>query len=136
MAQQSIGLTRVAQRTAASKMNANFNELYDRAPATQNLAATAAGTFVVPVGNAIVAIYFVGNNANAVTGGIKVGTTVGGTQVVAAQAVAGNSFVAVADSALLLKLFSKTVAQTIYFDAVTAWNGASVDVTVVTRKVY
>lgn len=136
MAQQTIGMTRVAQRTAASKLNANFNELYDRVVSTTNAAITAAGSFVVPAGYAITQLYIVNNNANAVTGGLKFGTAAGGTQVVTAQAVAANAIVAVADSAVTLRLFSKTVAQTVYFDAVTAWNGANVDIVAIMRKVF
>ena len=136
MAQQTIGTTRLAQRTSAAIANANFAELYARYSQLQALAATAAGSLVVPAGYAITGIYMVNNTANAVTGGIKIGTAAGGTQVVAAQAVAANAVVAVADAAILLKLFSKTAPQTIYFDAVTAWNSANVDIIVMTRKVY
>ncbi len=136
MAQQTIGSTRVAQRTAAAIINANFDELYDRDDQVEALAATAAGTVVVPAGCAIANIYIVNNSANAVTGGIKIGTSVGGTQVVAAQAVAANALLAVDEDALLLRLFSKTVAQTLYFDAVTAWNSANIDVIVVVRELY
>lgn len=65
---------------------------------------------------------------NAVTGGLKFGTTLGGTDVVTAQAVAGSSLAMIADSALSKKIFSRTAEQIIYVDAVTGWNSAKVDV--------
>ena len=133
MAQQTIGAGRLAQRTAGSKINANFTELYGR---SQQLTATAAaaGSFVVPAGYAIDGIYLKGNNANAVTGGIKIGTAAGGTQVVAAQALAGNSVAVVPEASILIRAW--VAQQTIYYDAVTGWNGANVTLTVALRKVF
>lgn len=89
---------------------------------------TANATVVIPAGQFITGIVFKGNNANAVTGGIKIGTSSGATDVVAAQAVAGNSLAMITDAALLKKVFSYSVDQTLYVQAVSAWNSANVDI--------
>lgn len=136
MAQQTIGFTRQAQRTAGAISNANFTELYALTNVVPKLASAAAGTFVVPAGHMLVGIHFVNNTAAAVTGGVKVGTTVGGADVVTAQAVAASATGSAVDSAILKALFSKTVYTTIYFDAVTNWSTTNVDLFFVTRKLY
>lgn len=93
-------------------------------------AKTANFTMAVPAGMVIRDIFVRETAGNAVTGGLKFGTSSGGTQVVTAFAVAGNSFAAVSASDISARLFSATSAQTLYVQAVTAWNSASVDVTV------
>lgn len=94
------------------------------------LAQTAAFTMSVPANNGIDAMYIKGNNANAITGGLKVGTTLGGTDVISAQTVGANALLKVADADLLKKIFSSGSAQTLYFDAVSSWNSANIDVTI------
>jgi hypothetical protein len=71
-----------------------------------------------------------------VTGGIRIGTTAGGADVVAAQAVAGNAIDTVAEANILKRVFSRTAAQTLHIQAVTAWNSASVELAFVMRKVF
>lgn len=136
MTKQVVGVTRTAQRTAGSIINANFSELYDLNTNINTLAVGAAGSLVVPAGFAIHAILIANNTASAVTGGIKVGTTVGGTDIVAAQAVAANAILVVASASVTNRVFSKTVPQTLYFDAVTAWNGANIDLVVTVYRVW
>jgi len=68
---------------------------------------------------------------NAVTGGVKVGTTSGGADVVAALTVNASSLAFVADSALLKRVFSATAAQPIFVTPATAGNNANVTFTVV-----
>lgn len=135
MARQPIGTTRLAQRTASAKSNANFIELYNLNNVI-SFTAAANSTFVVPAGYVIDTIAFANTTANAVTGGVKIGTTSGGTEVVAAQAVGANALGVVASASVLLRLFSRTVATTLYVQPVTAWAGASVDFRVVLRKLY
>ncbi len=136
MARQAIGTSRLAQRTSAAIANANFTELFDRQVLISTTASAAAGSFVVPAGYVIEGIAFVNNTANAVTGGLKFGKTAGATDVVAAQAVGASAVGVVPEASILLRLFSKTAPQTIYFDAVTAWNSATVDLRVVLRKLW
>jgi hypothetical protein len=99
-------------------------------------AVTANTTVSIPAGWAIGEIHFANTTGNAVTGGIRIGTSAGGTDVVAAQAVAGNAIDTLADASILKKVFSRTAAQTLHIQAVTAWNGASVELAFVMRKVF
>jgi len=111
----------------------NFNYSGTQKPILNSLVANgqiAAGTLVLPA-NAVIREILVSNNtANAITGGLKFGTTAGGVDIAAALAVAANARVFVTDALLLLRYFSTSATQTIYFDAVTAWNSANVNVTI------
>lgn len=94
---------------------------------------SAVGTqssFSVPPSFLIDRIQVVNNTASAVTGGLKFGTTSGGTDVVLALAVGANVLTPVADAALLKNMFSKVSSQTVFVDTVTLWNGANVDISV------
>ena len=86
-------------------------------------------TNALPPGARIDSIVIYNRTANAITGGIKIGTSSGGTQVVTAQAVAGNDFIEV--TTINLRLFSISAYQTLYIDAVTAWNSASIDLFII-----
>jgi hypothetical protein len=96
-------------------------------------AVTNDTTFTVPAGYMIESIAIRNTTANAVTGGIKIGTTSGGTDVVAAQAVGASALVVIADAAILLRYFSATADTTLYLQDVTAWNSASLEVWVSLR---
>lgn len=96
---------------------------------TVRLYATAANTTATVAKNAeIKRITIVNTTANAVTGGIKIGTTSGGTEVVVAQAVGANELVVIADASILKRLFSTTASTTLYIQAVTSWNSASLNI--------
>jgi len=90
---------------------------------------TSDTTFVIPCGYAIAAICIENTTANAVTGGIKIGTTNGGTEVLAATLIPANH-IGVVEGTLGDRYFSSTVDATIYFQAVIAWNSASLVVTI------
>ena len=92
---------------------------------------TANGTVVIPAGVLLRRLYFRNRTANAVTGGIRVGTAAAGTQVVTAQAVGANAVASVLAS---IESYS-TSTQTLYIEAVTAWNSADVDVVVVYEEI-
>ena len=85
---------------------------------------TANGQIVLPAGVMLRRIYFRNRTANAVTGGIRIGTSAGGTQIVTAQAIAANAIVSVIPN---IENY-QAAAQTLFVEAVTAWNGAQVDV--------
>lgn len=87
---------------------------------------SANGTFTVPAGMTIESIVFENTTANAVTGGIRIGSTNGGAEVVTAKAVGANEIVQVTNAELLIPVFSSSVQQILYIQAVTAWNSASV----------
>ena len=99
----------------------------------------ANATVSIPAGWAIENIFFASKNANDVTGGIKIGTTSGGTEVVSSIEVPGNSLRSLmqsVDSFPAQVLFSRTAAQTLYVQAVTDWNGASIDIRIRRYRVF
>lgn len=89
-------------------------------------AITAASSFVVPASHLLEHITIQNTTANAITGGLKFGTTVGGTDVVVSIAIPANSYVSIPTSDILKVLYSVSSDTTIYFDAVTSWNSASI----------
>lgn len=84
-----------------------------------------AGTYLVKQ------IVIVETAGNAVTGGIKIGTTSGGAEVVTAQAVGASGQV---NATLAKSVFVLAAAQTFYVDAVSAWNSANINLYVVAEK--
>lgn len=92
---------------------------------------TAATSFTLPANAFIERILIVNTTAKAVTGGVKFGTTNGGTDVAAAIAVGANAIVSVADTAILKRWFSAASTQSIFIGAVTAFNSASLNITVI-----
>ena len=79
--------------------------------------------------------------ANAITGGLKIGSTSGATDVAAAITspssanINASADIFVPGMTLAKQYLSGTGKQTFYIDAVTSWNSASILVTVFTRKV-
>lgn len=94
--------------------------------------ATAAGSWQLPAGSVLLNIAVRSNNANAMTGGLKIGTTVGGTQILLALALPGLALNA---SVPGLPGINAT-PLTLYFDAVVAWNNANVDIAFIYAKVF
>lgn len=95
------------------------------------VSVSAAGVFTIPAKGVIKDIIIYNNNGNAITGGLKIGTTNGGTEVVVALAVGANALVPVLDAALVKRIFSLTAPTTLYYDAVVAWNNATLDLRVI-----
>lgn len=87
---------------------------------------TANGTLALPAYGSVKRIVVRNRTANAVTGGLNIGTSSGGQQVLAAQAVAASAVLDLTPVATVLT----TTAQTLYIQAVTAWNSADLDVIV------
>jgi hypothetical protein len=85
---------------------------------------TADDTLTLPARSRARSVYFRNNTANAVTGGVKIGTTLGGTDFLNAFAV-GASTEAHANTAITAYA---TTDQTLYVAAVTDWNGANIDI--------
>jgi hypothetical protein len=89
----------------------------------------ANGSMVIPAGHTISHGIFCQETANhAITGGIRIGTTGGGTNIMVAQAVGALALVDIRPASILLRYFSMTVDQTIFIEAVTNWNGASINI--------
>ena len=107
--------------------NANKNIVHGK----RLVRLTANGTVVIPAGALLRRIYFRNRSANAVTGGLRVGTAAAGAQVVTAQAIAANAIVTIIPTIENYQV----AAQTLYVEAVTAWNGADVDVVVMYEEI-
>ena len=86
----------------------------------------ANGTLLVPMGCSIQSITILNTTANAITGGLRIGTTSGASDVVASIAVPANGIIEVNNADILKKIFSNTANQTLHIQAVTAWNSASI----------
>lgn len=99
------------------------------------LTVTANTTASIPAGYIIQEIVIENTTANAVTGGIKIGTTSGATDVVVAFAVGANALSVVPDATILKRVFSMSSAQTLFIQAVTLFNSASLNIYFVLRKV-
>lgn len=95
---------------------------------SRKLGQTSASSVLIPAGAGILQIYVRNTTANAITGGLKIGTSAGADDVVSALAVDAAAFTFVADTALLKRVFSMSLDQTLYFDAVTDWNSANIDI--------
>lgn len=104
----------------------NFNMQQDISLLTQ----TAAASFFLPPSAYITGLMVQNKTANAITGGLKFGTTAGGVDIVAALAIAGSAFGFVTDALMLKRFFSAAAAQQIFYDAVVSWNSASVQIDV------
>lgn len=98
-------------------------------------AQTANGTVSIPAGYRIDSIDIQETAGNAITGGIRIGTTNGGVEVAVAIAVAGSALVSVTDAAILKRFFSASVATTLYIQTVTLWNSASVNIQFVLSRI-
>lgn len=92
-------------------------------------AVTSNTTITIPANYYIVGVVVNNSTANAITGGLRVGTTNGGVDVVVALAVAGNALQAIPDATLLKRFFSTSVDTTLFIQAVTLWNSASLNLT-------
>lgn len=108
------------------------NSLFDVAATpihgvVRKLALTAAGTVILPQGAVIERIYIRNKTANAVTGGVKIGTTAGGVDVLAAGAVAASAVVVYSP---LIGACNTTDVRTLFIDAVTAFNSAALDIAI------
>lgn len=91
-------------------------------------ASTAIGT--LPPSTRIDSITIQETAGNSVTGGIKVGTTNGGNDVVAGITCAAGCINTASDVSMAKKVFSPYVSQPIFIGAVSAWNSANVSVTI------
>jgi hypothetical protein len=97
----------------------------------QNL--TSNGTLTVPANYYLIDIVMENTTANSITGGLKVGTTSGGSDVVLGQAVGASSYLNVGSS-ISKKIFSSSSTTTLYIQAVTSWNSANVNIYFVFSK--
>lgn len=96
--------------------------------------ATGTTDFIIgsiPAQAFIQDIIFSNSVAAAVTGGVSIGTTANGVDVVAAQACASTCLTFTTDALLLKRPFSLTAATPLHAAAVTAWNSTNLTITVI-----
>lgn len=103
-----------------------FTKGHNRVRGKRVARLSANGTVALPKGVMIDKLYLRNTTANAVTGGVRFGTTAAGVDVHATVAVAASAVVR-ADP--LISGYN-AAASTLYIEAVTAWNSAVVDVVV------
>lgn len=77
----------------------------------RSVTLAANGTIVIPANHMIVGMVVFNSTANAVTGGVKVGTTSGATDVTVALAIGANAF---ALGAPLKQVFSQSAADPLH----------------------
>lgn len=104
-------------------------------PIQSYLSVTSNTTASIPAGYFIQDIVIQNTTANAITGGVRIGTTDLGVDVAIAIAVGANALFAVPDATLLKRIFSMSGATTLYIQTVTLWNSASLNIYFVLRKV-
>lgn len=94
----------------------------------KKLGLAANGSVVLPKGFTLLKVTLQNTTSNSVTGGIRIGTTGGGSDVVLAQAVGSSAIVDInPTSALLKQTFSFSSTQSLFIEAITSWNSASLD---------
>jgi len=101
---------------------------------TDLLSITANTTISIPAGYYIVDIIIRNTTGNSIVGGVRVGTTDGGADVVLALIVGGSSIQAIPDAQILKRVFSVSGATTLYIQAVTLWNSASINLHFILKK--
>ena len=87
----------------------------------------------IPSGYALDSIYAINTTANAITGGLDIGTNYG-SDIASAITVAGNAEIFVDAASMSTRFFSSTLAQTITFHAHTSWNSASLNVVLTAKR--
>lgn len=91
----------------------------------------ANSSIILPPAAYIDSITVQETSAAAVTGGLKIGTTAGGTDVVAAATCGASCLITITDVSLLKRVFSATAPQQLFMGAVTNFNsGPEITVTV------
>jgi hypothetical protein len=111
------------------------NEGFTKNTSLQYTGITGNSTFIIPKNYYIESIYIKNTTANVITGGIKIGTSSGGTQVISALAITGSYNDITEDSSVILKkFFSDTADTTLYIQAVTSWNSANINVNITLRR--
>ena len=122
-----IAKGRAAERALPDDLNTNFVNIDNDRIVLTLTGVVANSTFTVPAGYRISHLDIVNTTANAVTGGLHLGTAALGTQILNASAVAANASFSV--ETLLKRFFA--AEQIVYISAHTAWNSASLNITVI-----
>lgn len=94
-------------------------------------AVTANTSFVLPANSFIQQVLIQNNTANAVTGGVILGTSSAGLDVATAVAVGANAVTFIPQAVMLKSWFSTSATQTVWISTATLWNSASLTVLIV-----
>lgn len=94
-------------------------------------AQTSAFTLTLPANAYIQNIFIKETAGNLVLGGVKIGSSLGATDVAVAITIGANSIQIVPAAQVLKQVFSTSATQVIYFDAVTGFNAASLNVEII-----
>ncbi len=121
-----IAKGRAAERTLPDDLNTNFVNIDNDRIVLTLTGVVANSTFTVPAGYRISYFDIVNTTANAVTGGLHLGTAALGTQILNAHTVGANASQSV--ETLLKRFFA--AEQIVYISAHTSWNSANLTLTV------
>lgn len=92
----------------------------------------AAGTMILPAGVYIDRIVLQETSGATVTGGVKIGTTAGGTEVVAGMGCTSTCLAWIPDASISTRIFANTAPTTLFIGSVGTFPvGPSLNVTVV-----
>lgn len=98
-----------------------------------NLAVTAVSSsnssLIMPSRSYIANIVIQETAGHAITGGLNIGTSSNGSQIFSGLSVGANSLQSINAGSLAQTIFSVSSTQTIYLNAASSWNGASINVT-------
>lgn len=123
-----IGCARIASGDVAEATSQGFIVQPQIFAAVATL--SAAGTLQLPAGAYIDRIIIQETSGASITGGLKIGTASGGTQVGTGLVCGSGCLVWVPDVSLSTRIFANTAPQTLFIDAVSSWNSARANVTI------
>lgn len=92
---------------------------------------TAAFTMTLPAGAIIRDIIAQETSGASVTGGLKIGTTAGGTDVATGMLLPASTVIITPEVSMSKRVFSATAPQTLFVGAVSSFNSSAVNLTVV-----
>lgn len=130
-AQDILGGTTIGKALFTATTTAAAKQLLSQSGQANTIvvsAAISAGTVSLPANSFLSHIIVHERAAAAITGGLQFGTAASQGDVVSALVVGANANTFVTDAALLKRFFSVAAAQTIAYDANTAWNAANVNI--------
>ncbi len=99
------------------------------------LSVTGDTTTIIPAGYSILQIIIQETAGNSITGGVRIGSTNGGVDIVLSLAVGANSIQYINDATILKRIFSLSIDTTIYIQTITLWNNANVNIYITLSKI-
>ncbi len=122
-----LNLTKVIHRNFTStNYTINYVGINNTINAMLNT-STLLGAYGDDSSKILTGIVIKNNTANAVTGGLNIGTSPAGSEIMLAVAVAGNANLYINDATILQRIFTAANTQ-IYVTAVTSWNSANLEI--------